>query len=154
MSKEEEGNNTALVSSGYDQPAANAHSVTVVKLPSPFWHNNSSRYFTVAEMKFEIHRITSDESKYSHIATHLDGDLLDIIDSPQADGKYEALKHRIIRSLSESQMQNFVVCFVVNPLLTKNRLYSFNVYEIYLQDTMSSYLIAPVGFWPPVSLQI
>lgn len=81
--------------------------IKAVKLPQPFWRDNPSRYFTVVEMTFALHRITSDEAKYRHVIIHLDADLLgivgDIIDTPPAQGKYEALKKRIIDSLSDSQ---------------------------------------------------
>lgn len=80
--------------------------LATVKLPTPFWRSNPRRYFTVAEMKFELHRITSDNSKFRHIATNLDPDLLDIvgniIDNPPATGRYEALKEKLISALSES----------------------------------------------------
>ncbi|EZA54570.1 hypothetical protein X777_05706 [Ooceraea biroi] len=58
-------------------------------------------------MTFALHRITSDESKFRYVVIHLDADLLgivgDIIESPPVSGKYDALKKRIIDSLSESQ---------------------------------------------------
>ncbi|EZA47958.1 hypothetical protein X777_15042 [Ooceraea biroi] len=66
----------------------NVHEVRSIKLPRPFWRDNAARYFTVAEMTFALHRITSDETKFRHIVINLDGDLLgivgDIIDSPPA----------------------------------------------------------------------
>lgn len=78
-----------------------------VKLPQPFWRENPVRYFTIAEMTFALHRITSDDTKFKYLVIHLDPDLLnivgDIIDAPPSQGKYEALKQRIINSLSESQ---------------------------------------------------
>lgn len=86
---------------------AQLNEVRSIRLPQPFWRDNPSRYFTVAEMTFALHRISSDETKFRYIVIHLDGDLLgivgDIIDSPPISGKYEALKRRIIDSLSESQ---------------------------------------------------
>lgn len=81
--------------------------VKAIKLSQPFWRDNPFRYFTVVEMIFTLHRITSDEAKYRHVVIHLDADLLgivgDIIDAPPEQGKYEALKRRIIDSLSDSQ---------------------------------------------------
>ncbi|XP_036145424.1 uncharacterized protein LOC118646499 [Monomorium pharaonis] len=81
--------------------------IKTVRLPQPFWRSNPARYFTVAEMTFALHRITSDESKFRYVIINLDADLLsivgDIVDSPPPSGKYEALKQRIIDSLSESQ---------------------------------------------------
>ncbi|RLU19433.1 hypothetical protein DMN91_007990 [Ooceraea biroi] len=47
--------------------------VRSVKLPRPFWYDNAARYFTVAEMTFALHRITSDETKFRHIVINLDG---------------------------------------------------------------------------------
>lgn len=95
-------NNPGTVATGL-----RVQSIAMVKLPTPFWRANPTRYFTMAEMKFELYRIRSDESKYRIIATHLDGDTLDIvgdiIDNPPVNGKYEALKHRLINALSESQ---------------------------------------------------
>lgn len=91
--------------SRYHDPQLNA--LKAIKLPQPFWRDQPARYFTVAEMTFALHRIVSDESKFRYIAIHLDADLLgivgDIIDSPPTAGKYEAIKRRIIDSLSESQ---------------------------------------------------
>lgn len=81
--------------------------VKAIKLPQPFWRDNPARYFTVVEMTFALYRITSDDAKYRHVVIHLDADLLgivgDIIDAPPEQGKYEALKRRIIDSLSDSQ---------------------------------------------------
>lgn len=81
--------------------------VKAIKLPQSFWRDNPARYFTVAEMTFDLHRITSDQARYRYTVIHLDADLLgivgDIIDAPPATGKYEALKRRVIDSLSESQ---------------------------------------------------
>jgi len=87
--------------------ASTIHEVRTLRLPQPFWRENPARYFTVAEMTFALHRVTSDDTKYRHIIIHLDPDLLglvgDIIDSPPTVGKYEAIKQRIINSLSESK---------------------------------------------------
>lgn len=80
--------------------------VSSVKLPTPFWRSNPRRYFTVAEMKFDLHKITSDNMKFRHIVSNLDADVLDIvgslIDNPPDTGKYQALKTKLISTLSES----------------------------------------------------
>lgn len=98
--------NNAGTTQGY-QGDSRLNEVRSIKLPRPFWRDTAARYFTVAEMTFALHRITSDETKFRHIVINLDRDLLsivgDIIDSPPINGKYEAIKQRIINSLSESQ---------------------------------------------------
>lgn len=90
-----------------EEVSVNIESLRAVKLPQLFWRDNPTRYFTVAEMTFVLQRIISDETKYKYVVIHLDADLLglvgDIIDAPPAQGKYEAIKKRIIDSLSESQ---------------------------------------------------
>ncbi|XP_071580672.1 uncharacterized protein [Temnothorax nylanderi] len=92
---------------GNEEKGYELNAVKALKLPQPFWRDNPARYFTVAEMTFALHRVTSDDSKYRYVVIHLDADFLglvgDIIDSPPTHGKYEALKQRIIDSLSESQ---------------------------------------------------
>ncbi|XP_071652685.1 uncharacterized protein [Temnothorax longispinosus] len=92
---------------GNGQEGHELNEIKALKLPQPFWRDSPARYFTVAEMTFALHRITSDDSKYRYVVIHLDTDLLglvgDIIDSPPTYSKYEALKQRIIDSLSESQ---------------------------------------------------
>ena len=81
------------------------NAVKALRLPQPFWRDNLARYFTVTEMTFALHQVTSDDSMYRYVI-HLDADLLslvgDIIDSPPVHGKYKALKRHIINSLSES----------------------------------------------------
>uniref|UniRef100_A0A0L8H6I7 DUF7041 domain-containing protein n=1 Tax=Octopus bimaculoides TaxID=37653 RepID=A0A0L8H6I7_OCTBM len=64
---------------------------TALKLPQ-FWPK--------AEVQFNVHRITSDLTKYSYVVVALDEDtstrVLDILIQPTATHKYTTLKDRLV----------------------------------------------------------
>ncbi|KAI4474110.1 hypothetical protein M0804_015015 [Polistes exclamans] len=76
-----------------------------VKLP-PFWKENPVLWFAQAEAAFNIARVTNDSTKFQHLVVHLDQDILpyisDILVAPPEEGKFEALKARIISAFDES----------------------------------------------------
>ncbi|XP_076545673.1 uncharacterized protein LOC143305527 [Osmia lignaria lignaria] len=84
---------------------ATVYSASLKKLP-PFWKENPVLWFAQVEAAFDLARITSDETKYRHVITHLDQVVLpfvaDILTQPPARGKYEAIKNKIIGTFDES----------------------------------------------------
>lgn len=81
-----------------------------IKLP-PFWHDDPQSYFAMAELKFALHRVSSDASKFQHVASNFDAKLVslcrDLIINPPVNNKYNTLKERILNALSPSQETNF-----------------------------------------------
>ena len=76
---------------------AHEHAVTL-KLP-PFWTTQPRSWFTQAEAQFIIRGIINDDTKY-YILASLDQDtatrLLDLLENPPEDGKYQAIKARLL----------------------------------------------------------
>ena len=85
--------------------ALSLNAASLVKLP-PFWKDNPSLWFAQVEAAFAISRITSDETKFRYVILNIDTTALplvsDIIATPPEQGKYNALKSRLIGSLDET----------------------------------------------------
>lgn len=79
------------------------NAAALVKLP-PFWKDN----YMIAQVEavFAISRITADETKFKYVVLNLDTTALplvsDILTNLSEQGKYEALKTRLISSLDET----------------------------------------------------
>ncbi|KFD54740.1 LOW QUALITY PROTEIN: hypothetical protein M513_04440 [Trichuris suis] len=76
-----------------------------VKIP-PFWTHSPALWFKRVEAQFQVARITADETKFSYIVGGMEAPILeqcfDIVDNPPAEGKYEALKQRILDRFADS----------------------------------------------------
>lgn len=74
--------------------------------PPPFWKPDPRLWFAQVEAQFVRAGITADETKYYTIVAEIDSAVLthatDIISSPPASGKYDALKQRLIAEFGES----------------------------------------------------
>lgn len=83
----------------------NIETARVVKLP-PFWKENPTLWFAQVEATFAISKITGDETRFRYTIINLDQSSLpfvsDIITSPPAQGRYEALKTRLISAFGET----------------------------------------------------
>ena len=77
-----------------------------VKLP-PFWKANPALWFVQLEAQFALAGITADETKFNHVISAVDSDILncvcDIILKPPDTDKYPTLKKRLIELHSESE---------------------------------------------------
>lgn len=97
--------NGPLTQGNVDLPKIHVQAVSPPKFPS-FWREHPAAWFLQAEAIFTAHRITSDNSKFSHVVSSLDVnsfiDLQDIIQAPPAVGKYEHLKATAIARFSDS----------------------------------------------------
>lgn len=87
----------------------NAHlSAVAIKLP-PFWPENAAVWLLQAEAQFATRNITIDATKYFHVVAALDQEtatrVLDILQHPPEQNKYQALKNRLLSTftLTESQ---------------------------------------------------
>ncbi|KAK2578743.1 hypothetical protein KPH14_012269 [Odynerus spinipes] len=84
-------------------------SLSIVQAPRfpPFSKEYPDIWFTHVEMAFATNRISSDESKFRHVAMHLDTSIwplvADLLRNPPGTNKYQAIKDRVINSLGESQ---------------------------------------------------
>lgn len=88
-----------------DNSSGTVLATRAVKLP-PFWKDNCALWFVQVEAALEIAQIRSDISQYRYVLVHLDESTLpfvaDIITSPPADGKFLALKTRLLHTFEES----------------------------------------------------
>lgn len=79
--------------------------VNKLKLP-PFWKENPNLWFGQVEMSFALNKITSDTTKFRHVVVNIDQSMLpylsDLVEQPPPEGKYDAVKKRIIDTFAES----------------------------------------------------
>lgn len=82
-----------------------------VKLPD-FWEEDPATWFIETEAQFALAGITVDQTKYHHVVTKLTkrsttDHVWDILANPPAQGKYEAIKTRLISVFSDSTQEKF-----------------------------------------------
>lgn len=79
------------------EPAATA--AVAVKLPD-FWKSDPTMWFAQAEAQFALAGVTQDVTKFHHIVAKIDQSVIchvaDLVKEPPADGKYNAIKTRLI----------------------------------------------------------
>ena len=79
-----------------------------VKLPT-FWAAQPKVWFAQAEAQFHLRSITTDETKYFHVVAALDQEtatrLIDLINSPPASDKYDAIKKRLTETFDLSERE-------------------------------------------------
>lgn len=80
-----------------------------IKLP-PFWPDSAEPWFIIAEAQFNLNRISSENTKYTHLLTALPADIiqnnLDLIQNPTDPARlYSNFKKNIIARLSPSEEQ-------------------------------------------------
>lgn len=77
-----------------------------LKLPD-FWTANPQIWFLRLEAQFRSHRISSDSAKFDAVVGALNceilSDITDILTSPPATGRYDAIKHRLIAIYADSE---------------------------------------------------
>ena len=93
---------------------------TTVKLP-PFWPAEPRGWFIQADAQFDIKRITSDATKYSHLVASLDKStvtrILDWLDAPPPIGtRYKALKDLLMGTLSLTRRERAAKILDMGPL--------------------------------------
>ncbi|GBN26059.1 hypothetical protein AVEN_122818-1 [Araneus ventricosus] len=73
----------------------------------PFWETDPDLWFLQLESQFKLSGISIDETKFHTVVAALDSKIppyiSDIVRNSPADGKYDALKTRILRHFSQSQ---------------------------------------------------
>lgn len=86
------------------QPSGENHRFTIK--PIQFIKTAPKLYFLQMEAQFSLAGITRDDTKYNHVLGSLDPtyltSVLDIIENPPTDNKYEAIKNRIITEFQQS----------------------------------------------------
>nr|XP_037275206.1 uncharacterized protein LOC119167784 [Rhipicephalus microplus] len=77
-----------------------------LKLPH-FWPKNPRVWFSQIEARFELRRITSQQSKYLHVVSALPPDIADAVDgvlaSTPSEKPYEELKSTVLKRLEVSE---------------------------------------------------
>ncbi|XP_037508688.1 uncharacterized protein LOC119385287 [Rhipicephalus sanguineus] len=77
-----------------------------LKLPH-YWPKNPRVWFSQVEARFQLRRITSQESKYLHVVAALPPDIADAIDdvlaSPPSEKAYDELKSIVLKRLEASE---------------------------------------------------
>jgi len=80
-----------------------------LKLPT-FWTSQPEVWFTQAEAQFHIHNITADATKYYYVVSALDqptaGRVLDVLQSPPIEDKYDHLKQHLLRTSVRPKMMS------------------------------------------------
>lgn len=82
----------------------------------PFWKRDPSLWFNQIEAQFSLARITADDTKFFHVASKIDTEILeccaDIIRDPPTDGtKYDSIKARIIAEYAPSKKVRMQMLF-------------------------------------------
>lgn len=82
-----------------------------VKLPD-FWEEDPVTWFVETEAQFALANIVTDQTKYHHVITKLTkrtttDHVWDILTNPPADGKYNAIKERLISVFSDTTQDIF-----------------------------------------------
>ena len=87
-----------------------------LKLP-PFWAAEPEIWFAQAEAQFDLRKITADDTKYFYVLSALDqataSRLKDFIRNPPEEGKYAALRARLVETfdLSEPERASLLLHF-------------------------------------------
>lgn len=88
------------------EEANQINSYRIPKIP-PFWACDPETWFMSVEASFSVARISDDTTKFHIILANADASILahikDLVRNPPAQGKYEALKERILSAFSVSQ---------------------------------------------------
>jgi len=83
-----------------------AENAVSLKLPT-FWTSQPEIWFTQAEAQFHVRGITADTTKYYYVVAALDqptaGRLLDALQSPPDENKYEYIKQQLLRTFGLSR---------------------------------------------------
>lgn len=88
-------------------PEINQQYVSRVAIkPPPFWKSDPKLWFIQLEAQFELSHIVLDGTKYNHVLSAIDTDILtqvtDFLINPPQLGKYEGIKNRLISIYSDS----------------------------------------------------
>lgn len=85
------------------------HTDRIAVKPPPFWKAEPRVWFVQLEAQFNLGRITADETKYYHVVSALDSDVLtqvaDVVTNPPSAGKYETIKEKLVNVFSDSNEQ-------------------------------------------------
>lgn len=87
--------------------SGNINSYRVPKIP-PFWSSDPETWFISVEASFQVARITDDVTKFHTVLANADVAILshikDLIRSPPpSEGKYDALKRRLLNAFETLQ---------------------------------------------------
>jgi hypothetical protein len=93
-----------------------------VKLPL-FWSSKPAAWFSLAESRFRIHNVVTEQGKFDQLLSALPetalGDIMDVLgDAAVADGDtpYTTLKGRLLETHTLSQFEQLELLFQVEPL--------------------------------------
>lgn len=88
------------------ETAAATISKVSVKLPQ-FWKDSPELWFITAESNFDLAGIVQDSTKYNHVISKLDPEVLrevrDIVSAPPDRNKYSTVKNALISRLCETE---------------------------------------------------
>ena len=114
-----------------------------LKLPA-FWTSQPEVWFAQTEAQFNLRAIVADETKYYYVIAALDQEtasrLMDLIGQPPADGKYQALKNRLINT------------FGLNKRERASRLLHFRPLGDSKPSALMDEMLALLGDHPPCLL--
>lgn len=115
-----DGTKRNVAAAGQDGGEKCAESFRVgVRVP-PFYPEKPSLWFSQMEAQFVLSNIKADDTKFYYITGHLDpqyaSEVQDILENPPETGKYDKLKHELIKRMSASRQKR------VKQLLTHEEL--------------------------------
>ncbi|GFT00437.1 retrovirus-related Pol polyprotein from transposon 297 [Trichonephila clavipes] len=83
--------------------------------PPPFWKHNPALWFVRLEAQFDLAKILNDTTKFNYVLSAVESDILnsvsDLVLRPPENGKYEALKKRLIEVHSKSEDSKIRILF-------------------------------------------
>ena len=90
-----------------DEAAPDVAKVTKIEAKMPkFLPDHPAIFFVMAEAQFTLRSVKSDEAKYAHILSALPPEVIirvaDLVTTPPATDKYEAIKQRLTRSFAKT----------------------------------------------------
>lgn len=107
------------------QPALHIDRVAVK--PPPFWKADPALWFVQLEAQFALSRITSEETKFHHVVSAIDTEILshvaDLLTAPPRENKYTAIKNKLITVFSETserKLRKLLSATIQTVLLANN----------------------------------
>jgi len=92
------------------QEPTNEVNIIGVKLP-PFWKCDPAAWFKRAEAQFRLAHVSKSQTKFDHILTMLDEDIIgrvsDILDIDNTENAYQNLKDRLINTYGRTEEDKF-----------------------------------------------
>ncbi len=95
-------------------PTFSVHRVAV-KVP-PFYRRNVSAWFRTLESQLKLGRITSSDTKFHHLVSHLPEDIAALLLSDKTPENYELLKEEVLRAVEKTKQEKINDLFDITDI--------------------------------------